>query len=127
MHKDRILKLADTIEKCESREALLADFDKPDIPGFSMRRAWYDCDSPSCIIGWTYQMFGDGKKDAETAKLLGIPRRKSISLTMPSNRHAHWCARPGQYNYVTPEHAAAVLRNLAETGEVDWRVGAKDV
>ena len=41
---------------------------------------------------------------------------------MPKNRHAWYNAGSPDPDYVTAQRAAAVLRNLAKTGKVDWTV-----
>ena len=43
-------------------------------------------------------------------------------LFAPCNHSASVAAEPGEYNFVSPQKAAAVLRSLAETGEVNWTI-----
>lgn len=51
----------------------------------------------------------------DTAKdWLGLPGKKAEQLFLPDD--------VGSYEDISPEKAVKVLRNLAETGKVDWNV-----
>ena len=125
MRKDRILQLADTIEKCQDRASTKIDTKSP---GFTMQQVRFhdSCESPACIGGWTEYLFGGGERFGPysvgmmTARILGIDN--GAELVMPRHEHAHWRAKRGERGYIKARHAAAVLRNLAKTGEIDWTV-----
>jgi hypothetical protein len=130
MNKDRILAVADAIEKHSI----------PDL-GFNMQyfvaasRPWTPdrsgakCGTVACIAGWTRAVRnGAIPKHAATihdfryhheAQWLGIDAKDARALFLPEDL-------PGGPNYdsITPAHAVAVLRHLAEIGKVDWSVGA---
>lgn len=121
MRKDRILKLADTIEKLDHRMNK-----ENDTPGFTMTRVYYSCGSPACIGGWTYDLFYDGESSDGVKEMLGISGTSARRLMGPLYPHACWHHGPDDPGHITVDHAVKVLRNLAKTGEVDWRVGTKD-
>jgi len=129
MNRDRIRELADVIERGE-----------PPIPGmrFDMRHFFAPsienietngatCGTVACIAGWAVakwgsrddllRMNGAGVSEA-AARLLGLSRETAYSLFTPFGEDggAHNPFAAGGIN------AARVLRNLAETGRVDWRV-----
>lgn len=112
MNVERIRELADVIEK------------QPHAPsfgreGFCMDTWQHPCGTPACIGGWA--AFASGKSlihgliwnDAQDH--LGLSDDQSGDLFYPNNYEGEW-------SDITPAHAAAVLRNLAETGQVDWSV-----
>lgn len=111
MNKDNILKVADAIEQHS-------------IPDLGFNMGWWnehvggqndmsghDCDTCACIGGWTEAVL----RSHDATESLGITPGDARSLFYPQVTHA-WVA--------TPAVAVAVLRHLAETGEVDWSVGA---
>jgi hypothetical protein len=98
---------------------------------FDMGRCVHMCGTPACIAG--HAMTDDelhacwedqGMAPARDAivRRLGITEPQSFALFNPSHlRVADWLAydatEPG---FITAAHAAACLRKLAATGEVDW-------
>ena len=120
MRKDRILKLADTIEKCEN-------WDGQEEAGlhldncFTMEFVEFDCGTPACLMGWVTYLFGGTIEQA-----LGIHNFQGDHLAVPDNRHAYWAAEPGSSRHISAKRAAAVLRNLVDTGKVDWRIGYEE-
>lgn len=95
------------------------------------------CGTPQCIAGhaltaerllqYYHQSSSAGHNDhyplmAEAAVALGLDAHESAwaSLFKPRNSAAHFDSRPGEDGYISAAHAAAVLRKLAATGEVDW-------
>lgn len=123
MRTDRILALADLIEKQPHTN-------DDDAEGFTMGVYFHNCGTPSCIAGWAMAMefndyseklrrkaeksFGDACgpfEDRIPGNFLGITPRQEGELFAPRNR-----------SDITPTQAAATLRRLAETGEVKWEV-----
>jgi hypothetical protein len=141
MNKKNILRVADAIEKGELVKRGI---------GFNMQvmtatTNHYLCDrldscgTVACLAGWAHglryprrsinRLIADAKieTDAETgdfggvtwvsgAEFLGLDFDQAHELFLPSG--------VGPWDKITPAHAVAVLRHLAETGEVDWTVGA---
>lgn len=116
MNRERIRELADVIEKLPHTEI-------DDASGFNMGNYVHVCGTPCCIAGWTVAV----AKGWETitwrvayydvaANHLGLTGQQAEDLFRPFS-HV-------RLQDVTPAHAAAVLRNLADTGVVDWSVGA---
>jgi hypothetical protein len=127
MNKQRILKLADLIE------AAPHDLTRR-TPGLSFDMSTYvnyhGCGTAACIAGWTVLKFGDDKWSGTSVsqyarRLLDLkeyvanklflpthPQNESNDQDDPSYVHLN-------YDQITPSMAAAQLRNLAETGELD--------
>ena len=112
MNSERILELADIIEA------------QPDVPsgapaGFNMKWVHHSCGTPSCIAGWAETLeWSTGNLGQD----LGVTLARADDIIMPISREAHFRAEPDRPGYITAAHAAAMLRNLARTGEVDWSV-----
>ena len=112
MNSERILELADIIEA------------QPDVPagasaGFNMQLVHHPCGTPSCIEGWL------GMQEWATCSMgqdLGVTPAQARDIMLPKFEGAHFIAEPDQEGYITAKRAAAMLRNLARTGEVDWSV-----
>ena len=130
LNTEVINKLADRIEKCEQ-------VDPPDHewgrvgPAFTMRQISYRCGSPACIIGHNAALHGRNVPplitNLEVVADLGITEDQSEELTAPQHRdYADYWAHPGDPGFITKDHAVAVLRHLADTGEVEWMIGAAD-
>jgi hypothetical protein len=68
------------------------------------------CGTVACIGGWAESMW------PSDANALDLTYDQKQELFFPSGR----CT-----NFVTPQRAAGVLRNLAETGRVDWDCDAE--
>lgn len=86
-----------------------------------MSEVLHNCGTPCCIAGWACaEKIEAGESIAShyvtAAVSLGLSLSKATSLFEPPF-HLDW-------DSISPAHAAAVLRNLADTGEVDWSVGA---
>lgn len=123
MRKDRIRKLADVVEKCEMRNNCSASDSNENY--FNMAITHFDCGAPACIAGWAEHLFGSEdypSMDSLAKDLLGLDRAKSQVLFAPSQPGAYFLAGSDSDSYITAKHAAAVLRNLADTGRVDWNV-----
>ena len=81
-------------------------------------RTGHGCGSTACIAGWAHFLEGGRAKNASTISMhareilgLDIERAEQLFAPMDINRSA-----------VTPQQAAFVLFNLAETGKVDWSI-----
>ena len=122
MNKKRILELADTIGGLPTVDEDGSNDLAPDEPAFGMHFIDHDCGSPSCISGWGGHLWPE---DAGSIHIsLGLTEKQGLELIAPNNKYAYFSAAIDEPRFITSEHAAAVLRNLAETGEVDWTVGA---
>ena len=109
MNKERILELADLIEKQPHTEI---DADS----GFNMLDFNHLCGTPSCIAGWAvFQSNGNLEYvNSEEARIaLGLNRLQCEDLFFA------WSSNLSLED-ITPAHAAFTLRHLAETGVVDW-------
>lgn len=118
MNKERILALAEKIEKLPHRNR--------EVGGFTMvsyTRTDGECRTPACIAGhavfefdkaqWEILGSRDFPHTADIANyLLDLDyNTQGMELFYPTDRH---------WSDITPVQAASVLRHLAETGEVDW-------
>ena len=116
-----INQLADRIEACD--EVGINDY-KPDMGlAFTMRRPYYPCGSPACILGHNHAMQHRSGNNCNTwvfARDLGITAAQALELYAPDNDFASHLARPGEPGWITKAHAVAVLRHLRDTGEVHW-------
>lgn len=126
MNRENILKVADAIAQHS-------------IPNLGFNMAWIyaeanlynpdqsgtNCGTTACIAGWAYAVEHGGRipdlpeeveiKAADAAsKFMGLPPRKSDDLFYPFGHKERLAIEPSQ--------AVAVLRHLAETGEVDWSI-----
>lgn len=124
MNKERILHLAALIEKLPHRNAKL--------DGFSMAtyvKVANGCKTPSCIAGWAVHEFDPlpwtvaaktttlSEWPAKGRKFLGLTKARAAELFYPEGLY---------WRDITPAQAAACLRNLAETGKVDWAKAIKE-
>lgn len=113
MRRDRILHLADMIDRLSPERFNMAFFvgkDGEELPGIAIELE-LDCGTAGCIAGWACATYRPDRPahghaaaailelDAETARELFYPPRLSTR---------------------TPYEAAAVLRSLAKTGVVAW-------
>lgn len=127
MNRENVLKVADAIEQHSI----------PDL-GFNMatfrdiaRDAEPDnygagCGTVACIAGWaeavrlgTGVFVNDGLTDERSADYLELTSEQSGPLFFGYGMS--W----SEFTAITPKQAVAVLRHLAETGEVDWTVADK--
>lgn len=104
--------LANLIEKLP-----FTDEDAKD--GFSMTNYNHSCGTPSCIAGWAAweannrHSVRNGEVSSLALEHLEISQDIGEELFYP---HGY------SYNRQSPQKAAAVLRHLAATGEVDWDI-----
>lgn len=121
MNKERILQLADAIE----REGARAE---PDL-GFNMNYLWASysndfakrpCGAVGCIAGHALHLAGiNGDFTSVAAEWLGLSYigGEGEELFFPGDVSGINISRRDE---ITPAHAAAVLRRLVETGKVEW-------
>lgn len=124
MNKENILFVADLIEKQPKTEIHSKS-------GFTMEFYVHDCGTPACIAGWAVAanrgMGGNddirsaaGEKSTirtvseEAREYLGIDEEVGEALFLGFESRI-------DLRKITPMQAVDVLRNLAETGEVDWQ------
>lgn len=130
MNKERILALADLIE----RQPFANEFDAPE--GFGMVSAEHACGTPSCIAGWAYWEAQGRPQIINTdyqvaAEYLGLAPPETSWIESPADRlffpgHPDANVHRAGWN-ATPAQAATVLRHLAETGEVNWSIILEEV
>lgn len=80
---------------------------------FKMAFTHHECGTPACIYGHMVPLHEDESGWGKGARILGITPEQAEELFCITS-----CTV--SYSDVTPAHAAACLRNLAATGEVDW-------
>ena len=128
---EKINLLADIIENC--KEVLLQDHEPGnDRRSFSMESAWYECGAPACLLGHNHAMHGRTRRSIKRvshqnnldaiAYDLGLTYSQAAELCVPTHNYAQYTAAPGDPGFITTEHAAAVLRNLADEGRVEWDI-----
>ena len=123
-----INQLADRIEKCKEVEL---NAHKSDMgPSFTMFAGNYPCGAAACIVGHNQDMHGRAVIRFNAATLstlaadLGIGVSEAHELCAPISHFASYISSKGDPWHITKHHAVAVLRNLAATGEVDWKIGS---
>ena len=99
MNKTRILEIAALVEQCDE---------------FSMCHC--------CIADICSEVPYGGDQDTieDAFDLSSVDAERLYAPLQPG---AYWTAKRDQDGFITKKHAAAVLRHLASTGEVDWSVG----
>lgn len=129
---EKINCLADRIEQCVDVEpgahsSLVYNGFK--VRGFTMHQVHYPCGAPACLMGHNAAMHGRTGpcylERNDIAKDLGITEDQADELCAPEHsEYAHYCFEPGTPGFITKQHAVSVLRNLADTGAVDWNITA---
>lgn len=127
LQTETIKGLADRIEACDE---VTMDEHQPYVgPAFTMRYAVYPCGAPACLLGHNQIMHGRTAKKTISYSIgvfandLGINKDQAFELCAPRNGSAKFAALPSDPGWITKRHAVAVLRHLANTGEVDWSIG----
>lgn len=124
MRTDRILELADVIE----RQPEYHSPHRRGESGFTMSRYVHhaDCGSPACIAGWAVHKYvprrywNQDLVASYAREALGLDLVTAKDLFVPRSLAAHVQASPGSSRYISPQRAARTLRYLACTGHVDW-------
>ena len=129
LNTEAINQLADRIEQCEQVE--MSDHKPGRVgPAFTMRKVAYVCGAPACLMGHNAAMHGRNSTSVfgnlEIAADLGITETQAHELCAPQNAYADYFACPDEPTFIAKDHVVAVLRNLRDTGEVDWKIGAAD-
>lgn len=124
MNVEKILHYADVVEQQPWA-------DRNARAGFNMAVVLHPCGTPSCIAGWVE--FGENGKTTPS-RTMAQTGRASLDLSSDqwfalfygraSRPGLHGVQAPGLHQ-VQPKHAAAVMRHLANTGDVDWAIGAE--
>ena len=122
-----INKLADRIEQCKD---VHYEDHKPSTeePSFTMYSPFYRCGAPACMLGHFATRTDGGQPSAIMLGIaLGIDTHQAYELTAPQHwGYAHYeVTDSDELGYITVKHAVVVLRNLAETGEIDWTLGSR--
>ena len=128
MNKERILQLADHLEKPETVEHFnMTTFVSASKAGYIPSEAPIgelinNCGTTACIAGHAHVLFAPMNAWVDidfpqSCELLGIDDRRAYDLF----RHFYIPTKDGKRE-VTNLDAAKVLRNHVETGEVDWSV-----
>jgi hypothetical protein len=119
MNTDRIRQLADVIER-QPHTPITAE------SGFNMGNWEHDCGNPACICGWANfvqnELNGTEHRigsPVHARNWLGLEMEQASALFKPNGDSSY-----ETWEEITPTHAAAVLRHLADTGRVDWSVGS---
>jgi hypothetical protein len=119
MNAERILKLADVIEGLPHGTVDWAS-SIGELSAFNMSE--WNCGTVGCIAGWTIKVFSKADDSThyttEARSLLGLSSEEAEGLFTPR------CRDVEDYRRVKPTQAAAVLRHLVATGEVDWSVAS---
>lgn len=136
MNKKNILRVADAIEKGELVKRGIGFNMEAVISIATDRRKDHvdSCGTVACIAGWAHcvryprrklaRLIADTEDYAHyesvawesAVDFLGLSEETADDLFQPSGA--------GPWTYITPAQAVRVLRHLAETGKVDWSVGA---
>lgn len=121
MNKDNILKVADAIEQHSIPDLgfNMDFFSSPRSHGSAIKadHSGHDCGTVACIAGWAVQVGDLPRTFAAARQYLGIDDDLGDDLFYGDSDDLVLA------DIAVPQ-AVAVLRYLAETGEVDWSVGA---
>ena len=124
----KLNRLADRVEACP--DVTIDDHEPNSGPAFTMARVQYECGAPGCIVGHNAAMHGRTSAALDTtatlADDLGITLWHADKLCAPERQDAQYDDYPGQPGYISAARAAAVLRNLAKIGYVNWTIPAAD-
>ena len=123
MNKEKILELANFIEKSDSfsMHHVYWHPHSTDTYKGDIKNTKAEC--PACILGHLRVMEGLSPSTGElgSEKIFELSRQKVAEIVTPNSSVAYFSARPGDSNYISKDMAVSMLRNLAETGEVEWR------
>lgn len=124
MNTERLLALADVIERTPHRE-IVETYAEEAPAGFNMG-TWH-CGAVCCIGGWAEAMFVLNKRhraDVTTAAwALGLDELTADRLFYPGEESG-WDIELS-YDDITPVMAAVVIRDLAQTGSVHWSLATR--
>ena len=119
MNKKRILAVADAIEAHDA-QFNMASIGRPDIAS----TAGTECGTPGCIVGFTRALWPRTASNSYefAADTLGLDDPIAVGLFAPEPEDTgfFYGADYSDPEFISAPHAVACLRNLVETGEVDW-------
>lgn len=117
MNKERIEQLAVAIESHAIAE-LGFNMSYLRFTGGAADASGHNCGTVACIAGWAVALGKLSGTFVDAAEWLDIPYGKvGQELFFPGDASG---IRVRDWALITPAHAAGVLRQLAETGRVDW-------
>ena len=131
MHKEKILKLADIVEKLEYSNSLY------DPGKFCMTEYMFHCGAPACIAGWTVLA---ENQNWDLSHIRGNAENRLVPVNIPPYQMNRWIHERAQailgldnfeasvlfaprsidLSEITPQLAARTLRNFVETGWIEW-------
>ena len=128
MNKERILELADYVEGLDHVESFYVtenvDFSARENPNPHQTRPFHMDHCKQCLIGQAGVLFASSLPATQywsslyAEEVLGLDTLISQQLFFPA---LHGIESPGNMlGHITPKSAAVVLRNLVETGRVEW-------
>lgn len=141
MNIPRILEIADMLEKRQLPDGWafgmmsyvqevdqICDFETVYLPGHDIvgqkeARA-LNCKTAACIAGHVFLKYHP-ESDPFNISSLSIAKIAEEDLGLDVDTACNLFSPPGMdldYNVITPERAARVLRHLAATGVVDWSI-----
>ncbi|RWF44259.1 MAG: hypothetical protein EOS65_02465 [Mesorhizobium sp.] len=121
MNIERILQLADVIEKTPHKPIYYHGNSPAPLTEFNMER-WH-CGTIGCIAGWTVHLFGNKGASAEDDAGMKAGELLGLSLNDADNLFCPGSGREGpRLSEIKPAKAALILRHLAATGEVNWQI-----
>ena len=136
MNKERILELADTIEAEDSLIFNMAEYlgHSPEGgPGFDpyVGSHSHSCQTSACIAGyiWQLKLSTEEQLAAVESSKLKISSTEYFLAGMAyldiTYEEARRLFTPAGFSYlqtIPRDQAVRTLRNLAKTGEIDWRI-----
>lgn len=128
MNIERLNKLADVLESEKAQEHFdMTTFLSKDgrisvLFGQEIGESIQSCNTVACIAGWAVAtfapdtVFGEGISIQSRAEdLLDMTEKEGQNLFLMYNTSIH-------LEQIEPRHAAMVLRNYAETGNINWEI-----
>lgn len=117
MNIERILQLADFIEKLSPERFDISLWIKAPDRFLTNQQLIHDCGTCACIGGWAQMLFNDPYEDSishsqHAFELLGLTELQADKLFCPPNY-----SEPSLY---PQDRVVRTLRRLAKTGEILW-------
>jgi hypothetical protein len=128
----RLNELADIIERAPHSRWTPGPKDPSSATPITFNMAVWSCDGAACIGGWAASLWAEEGAWTDSymlhrtlkapnlrgaANALGLGETRAEHLFYPHHSPT-WCG--DDYHTIMPKQAAATLRELAETGDVDW-------
>lgn len=121
MNKERLLELADIVEKQVHVSNYIGS-----PSGFNMCTIFHECGTPSCIAGFAIAMRQCAEQHIDKTDVENQYIRSHgydyAAQYLDISHNIYELFEPDYYpwNSITPAHAAHTIRHLANTGEVNW-------